>query len=880
MSGKIKVPGYTQKVTYNGDIEYRNFSPDLVGVQLASNGNTPTFTMGNFAITTNMEPKSTKNFITNKFSNFISLTDLDLSLIEANKLLRNNEGVFLNLNRNNLNYYALFGSLTEFVRVSLENIITTWPASLYITPYYTTSDGYTFNTNTFENYSYDSLTNISEFRISTNSINNKFKINYLTNGTILDTFSSTNDLRNLPINYTSYVILLNDVEYSVIDFTGATYSENDYINLKVKGNPFSSSATNGTTIFHIKPNSLKEDEFFNGLDMFENYLLNRLVVPNYTASFKYSVKSDMGALLYVTKLITWPVTDGYNIDFDTNEYVNYVSTLIDICNNNDLSSSNLVNRFLVSDIITSFDTTPFHFTETDQDATGQKVTKTLNIYGRSFDDLNQYIQGISFANVVSYSKEDNMPDAYIKNLARVLGWETLTSVVENDLLSNYVKTSKSTYSGQTVGLTLIEADTELWRRLILNSPWLWKSKGARKAIEFLIKFTGIPLGLITLNEYIYKADKPIDIDLFKEILKLNGLDDIDLSIYPIDSEGYPIPLADTSDMYFQNYGLWYRQTAGNQSNIDITDGNNPHVGPYDGGSKYINQFRKLIPNFSAVTITSETLTKTSVNLFTNYNVGKITNYTGNTYIDGLYSDGTSLNDCVIIKTNIIPDPMPTAEFTECGCIPESDDDSLSICVSKNDKATKPCVDLIGLPKNENNTDIYEFTYKRYDFSGEVYEPSRVTNFASKACCKYWRGTPTLVSEVNNKQISSGFYCCSPNSTKCGCNLSYTWKPNINPYYIGDIPYLKFDRPYGQTPTLITPDGSHCPQYYTTSAPNITDPFTGEIGFGCKLNTTGKYLGVVDLTLGINSYMLRTYQDRNSGKIGPCQSNWDYWYRRH
>jgi hypothetical protein len=41
--------------------------------------------------------------------------------------------------------------------------------------------------------------------------------------------------------------------------------------------------------------------------------------------------------------------------------------------------------------------------------------------------------------------------------------------------------------------------------------------------------------------------------------------------------------------------------------IDILTGNNPHLGPYDGGFKYINQFKSLIPNFSAVTITSETL---------------------------------------------------------------------------------------------------------------------------------------------------------------------------------------------------------------------------------------------------------------------------------
>jgi hypothetical protein len=77
-------------------------------------------------------------------------------------------------------------------------------------------------------------------------------------------------------------------------------------------------------------------------------------------------------------------------------------------------------------------------------------------------------------------------------------------------------------------------------------------------------------------------------------------------LYPIDSDGYPSPLSDSSDMYFQNNGLWYRETGGSTT-IDILTGNNPHLGPYDGGFKYINQFKSLIPNFSAVTITSETL---------------------------------------------------------------------------------------------------------------------------------------------------------------------------------------------------------------------------------------------------------------------------------
>jgi hypothetical protein len=106
----------------------------------------------------------------------------------------------------------------------------------------------------------------------------------------------------------------------------------------------------------------------------------------------------------------------------------------------------------------------------------------LQIYGRSFDEFNNYITGIAFANTVSYDKLDNTPDIYLKNLAKVMGWDLISSVLEENLLKSYVSSSKSTYSGQSVGLTPVEADIELWRRLILNTPWLWKSKGSRKAI--------------------------------------------------------------------------------------------------------------------------------------------------------------------------------------------------------------------------------------------------------------------------------------------------------------------------------------------------------------------------------------------------------------
>ena len=529
-NNKVKVVGYAQKLSFNNGIEYSNFSPDLVGLQLASNGGTPLFTMGSFSITTNLDPKLDKYYNVSKFSNFITLSDLNVSLNETATLLSDNAGVYLNLDKRKLDYYALFGSLSEYIRVALEEIIINWPASLYITPNAQTAAGQTFNGYTVRDYTHDILTNTSKFNLNTNFILNKFGINYTTTGSLLNTFNESNPLRNLTQNYESYVILHNGTEFPIVGFTASTNNINDFIYLQVDGDPFSGTQVDLYVNYHIKPNKLKEEQFFNTLPDFQAYLLNRQIIPRYTATFNYPIKSDSGIILYISTNLTWPVSDGYNIDFDTTEYIDYAFSLSELADSNDNNSSKLMNRFLVSESISSFDTIPIHLSDLHQDTSGGKVNKTLQIYGVEFDEINRYITGIKFANTVTYNKQDNTPDIYLKNIARVMGWELVSSVLENDLLANYVTSAPSTYSGYTVGLTPVEADVELWRRIILNSPWLWKSKGARKSIEFLLKFIGAPQGLVNFNEYIYKAEAPIDIELFKQILVLNGLED-DISIF-------------------------------------------------------------------------------------------------------------------------------------------------------------------------------------------------------------------------------------------------------------------------------------------------------------------------------------------------------------
>jgi hypothetical protein len=615
--GKVKVIGYAQRQFFDNGIEYRNFSDNLVGQQLTSDGGTSLFTTSTFVVSTNLDPKLSKTFKTNKFGNFQTLETLNLTQ-EQLTLLDETTKIKLNLDKSDITKYAYFGSLREFIRVSLEKIITYWPSSIYVTPIDGLGTGYTI-----EDYIYDSINNKSTFKTSVNRLDNKYDVKFLQNAESINNYAEEEDDRNLTVNYLDYVISGTAGQFNILGYTGATNEKNDYIYFEVSGHPFSGGGTDQSGYYHIKPNQDKVNSFFATLNDFEKYILNRQTIPLYTSRFTFSLKTDKGVVIETEKEITWPTDDGYNLDFNTSKYVTFANDLLTLADDSDSIQTNIIARFLVSNSISDFDTVP-KGENAPEDDTGQKIDKTLKIYGREFDEIKRFTDGIALANVVTYNKKDNTPDALLKTLARTLGWGLTSSLEENDFITSYLTPANSTYSGQSLGLTPEEAEKELWRRIILNTPWIWKSKGSRKAIEFFLKFIGVPNGLVRFNEHLYVAKKSLDMDEFLDVLGINS-GDRDISNIPINSDGFPKILPDNPNMYFQKGGLWYRETGGANSDIDILGGNNPHIGPYDGGQEYINQFNCLIPSFSSVTLIEETITTGETQLFNNYNYGVVNN---------------------------------------------------------------------------------------------------------------------------------------------------------------------------------------------------------------------------------------------------------------
>jgi len=889
---RIKVVGYAQRVFYDDGIEYRNFSDDLVGNQQTSDadGINSSFTFGNFVTTVNFEGRISRLFSTKKFSKYYTLSNLNLDEETANTLLNNNINTTINVDRSELCNFAYFGSATEYIRVSLEKIITDWPASLYLNPFRNTS----YNTvmgDTFNDYTYNINNNVSTFNVDTNFIINNFLINYNKNGSTINNFSDGNDLRNLTVNFFDYVILKDGLEYPIIGFTGSSKNLNDTIYFKVLGDPFKtfqnvSGTTGNTPTYHIKPKDEFVEGFFNSLNEFESYLLNRLSTPKYTSKYKFKVQSDNGAFVDGEKTLTWPTTDGYNIDFNTTEYGAFVGNLLEVTNNKDISETNLMTRFLTSESISDFDTVPR--CDGDEEPTaGQKMNKTLKIYGREFDEIKKYTDGISFANTVSYDKKNNTPDQLVKYLARVLGWELTSSIVENDLINNYLKLGSKTYPGYSRGLSPSEAETELWRRLILNSSFIWKSKGTRKAIEFFFRLIGTPDGLIDFNEHIYLAKEPIDMDLFYKVLKYNNLPD-DLSLYNVDADGFPKFFSDNKDMYFQKGGGWYRQTAGSAATQYELIGNNPHIGPYDSGYEYISQLENIIPSFSAFTITATTTTSGNTNLFTNYNSGLINQYNGPTYVEPKALDGSDLKDSILLDTRVVTDICPTAEETDCGCDVPENDESLIIDVERLSQTISSSCDETKIESVNFNNGLksYEWNYFTYNINGEILDDQTIYSlYVSPQCCKtfvngnsYYYDYYTLAGgsqgreernllikndfksamekDINLDLLDCGYICCStenkqPNDLKnegCGCSISRYWElrgPTIGDLYIdflqngAIIYYLLFNDPQGNIKLTNEADSAFCPAGTGLVTPRrILDPITGKQGYACSLTSLG------------------------------------------
>ena len=600
------------------------FSDNIVGLQTVEGGG---LTQGNFEFTTGVTEKVNRTFNVGAFSEPMTLDMMNIeSLEQSRRILATQFRVYPNYDITQVLNFSMYGSLSERFRVSITRIINYFPASLDVQ--YTNGDfitGYT----AYDIF-YDIQSDETYFKVNVDRLRNPFDIDY--------SFSASTNLamrelevspyRNLGDTYLDYCVSIDDNIYKILAFTPSTTLSSGELTFYVSGSPFGTTATTLEREFQIRPNDYIVDKVFQeSFDEVEKFLVNRLVRPEYTAVFQVPQQNEYGQTYTEYKQITWPKDGPWNLDIRSFLFDSYLEQIQAIAINLDSFKTNLISRFLVSDSLKEFDTL------------GRKVEKIFQIYGRSFDQIKQFVEGLAYMNSVNYNPSNDIPSELLMNLSRTLGWSSNFSPITNEdfLSSVFGNTSTPTYPGYARALTPTELNYAYYRNLILNASYLFKSKGTRRSIEFLLRLIGAPDSLIEYNEHIYLADQKINLDQFyHQWAQISGgtyvLDtptyapgqtysihgqlftafttnssyqdtNITLAAYPMDFEGYPKAPINTETYFFQIGAGWYETTPQHRSPDNVVLTGNVYTGqnfsiqtqlqPFTYGQIYLNRFRNF-----------------------------------------------------------------------------------------------------------------------------------------------------------------------------------------------------------------------------------------------------------------------------------------------
>ena len=171
----------------------------------------------------------------------------------------------------------------------------------------------------------------------------------------------------------------------------------------------------------------------------------------------------------------------------------------------------------------------------------------------------------------------------------------------------------------------------MYRRLLNNVAYLFKSKGTRKSIEFLLKFLGAPEQMIVIDEFVYKVSDTLPTNNVEEdindvitsgkktyLATINETGDTTYNVsenvsystlfreqYPVDEKtGLPRKFTTNNDSVFFEMGAgWNKKTLDHRSS-EILDINNSNLTsriktiktmskPFTYGEDYFNLYRKL-----------------------------------------------------------------------------------------------------------------------------------------------------------------------------------------------------------------------------------------------------------------------------------------------
>lgn len=442
---------------------------------------------------------------------------------------------------NDIRDYAYYGSAVELVRASVENIIKWFPGRFWSTNQHITrlnpnEDGWIYveeiitdgHHNYAIRYSDDEVNHPSKIFV----IRNPFTIDFYSTNVVLGKYD--NSMRNMPLSFKQYE--LNGEDIHTWDVWIKPYSEcdDDYtIKYDIKftygdeqsghiyGMVVNKTVVWCTTVADmvVQPKQNLIDEYFAGLSGFEAKLVSRENNPIYTSKFITPIPygNNNPNYYYVERAYSWP-HDGYCISVDTIGFENFFNSLYDLATKMDELWCDNIWRNMTHEAITNFDWTYTKEYEEGEEQEnilgGTRMEGILRIWGRCFDDIKRYIDGISLKNCVTYDTNRNLANAELSDKAGLLGWEVYSTKLNkddnlyltNEFIDEYInKLNPVDRWGEDATVTYEKwfnsrnpeavsqnmVDNDFMSKLILSSGEIFRTKGTRQAVEMVFGMFGI-----------------------------------------------------------------------------------------------------------------------------------------------------------------------------------------------------------------------------------------------------------------------------------------------------------------------------------------------------------------------------------------------------
>lgn len=255
----------------------------------------------------------------------------------------------------------------------------------------------------------------------------------------------------------------------------------------------------GSAQANIVKVTMLRDKVVSGFDGFEKHLYY-----NSTGSFNYTYQTSASIVPYPKYELDVTSSD-YHISTKEGKFnfyssgsvevTEWVDSLVDLADDYDAKNYSALSRSL-----------PDHIREDDQN---EQAVMFVNMLGHHFDIMYLYTDHILKKNLREEHPKDGLSQDLIYETTRNMGWTLSHGTSAKDLWEYALGISGSTepiWTGKTtvdryLTKSYEERTKEVWRRVLNNLPYIYKTKGTSRSIKALLSAYGIPSTLLTIREF-------------------------------------------------------------------------------------------------------------------------------------------------------------------------------------------------------------------------------------------------------------------------------------------------------------------------------------------------------------------------------------------